>query len=125
MIIRRTTRPKGDLAHFCFFPHPGRVSAHLTYSQLGVKQSSQVLAETPDSLSYACGTLLVDSATLPLHLNPSPQPPNMSATNGSAVPKEASEIADKGKSVDTTASHDMMEDDDEESEEESGVEDVS
>jgi hypothetical protein len=50
----------------------------------------------------------------------------MSATNGSAVPKEASEIVNKGKgkSVDTTASHDMMEEDDEESEEESGVEDV-
>lgn len=51
----------------------------------------------------------------------------MSATNGSAVPQEASEIADKGKgkSVDTAPSHDMMEEDDEESEEESGVEDVS
>jgi hypothetical protein len=50
----------------------------------------------------------------------------MSATNGSAIPQEASEIADKGKgkSVETAPSHDMMEDS-EESEEESGVEDVS
>ena len=50
----------------------------------------------------------------------------MSATNGSAIPQEASEIADKGKgkSVETAASHEMMEDS-EESEEESGVEDVS
>ena len=52
----------------------------------------------------------------------------MSASNGSAIPQEASQIIDKGKgkSVDTTPSHDMMEEDDEDSEEEeSGVEDVS
>lgn len=49
----------------------------------------------------------------------------MSATNGSAIPQEASEIADKGKgkSVETATGHDAMEDS--ESEEESGVEDVS
>jgi hypothetical protein len=49
----------------------------------------------------------------------------MSATNGSAVPQEAAEIADKGKgkSVETATGHDTMEES--ESEEESGVEDVS
>ena len=49
----------------------------------------------------------------------------MSASNGSAVPQEATEITDKGKgkSVDPVTSHDAMEDS-EESDEESGVEDV-
>jgi len=52
----------------------------------------------------------------------------MSSANGSIVPKEASEIADKGKgkgkSVDQTPNHDMMVEEEEEdtSEEESGVE---
>lgn len=51
----------------------------------------------------------------------------MSATNGSAIPQEASEITDKGKgkSVEPAASHEMMDEDEEDSEEEeSGVEDV-